>query len=235
MKTRKLNEVLCVILLLTNSFVPVCSLIATTINFKFELKRYIAFAAVSEIISVVCAFLLTKKADVSKTVCVTAGINLPVSVINWGIFLFKSSDVITTVLIIINFICSLIIFIKVTRKSSLKTAITAVASFFAVILIVFTPFYFLIANFGKTTVYRTVESPDSTYRAEIVDSDNGALGGNTVVKVFNDKKNYDFFIFRFYENPEIVYIGDWGKFDSLNVYWSDVNTLTVEDETYYFE
>ncbi len=87
-------------------------------------------------------------------------------------------------------------------------------------------FFGLIASIGSNTVVETAYSPDGKMYAELINSDQGALGGDTIIKVY---KVNSFDIFR---NGETVYIGEWGKFEYLDLSWEDNDTLLVYNSRY---
>ena len=45
------------------------------------------------------------------------------------------------------------------------------------------PFVAVFKDFGKKTVVQTIPSPSGKYYAQVIDDDQGALGGNTIVEV----------------------------------------------------
>lgn len=83
-------------------------------------------------------------------------------------------------------------------------------------------FVLLMANMGQETVVQSVDSPNAVYRAELISSDQGALGGDTLIRVF---------VIGSRKSPQIVYRGEWGEFDNMTIYWQDDSRLTVEWES----
>ena len=48
-------------------------------------------------------------------------------------------------------------------------------------------FMVLLGNLSSNTVVKTVKSPDCSYYAEVIDNDQGALGGATYVNIYENK------------------------------------------------
>ena len=75
-------------------------------------------------------------------------------------------------------------------------------------------------------------SPDKSYRADIIDSDQGALGGNTFVDVYDLQSTVDFYIFKLAKKPQRLYRGVWGEYQNMSVSWKDNYTLFINKKEY---
>ena len=93
-------------------------------------------------------------------------------------------------------------------------------------------FALLFANFGENTVVQTLESPEGTYCAQVIDSDQGALGGNTAVDIIDQKHRIDLFLVKFEKNAQRIYIGDYGEHESMQIHWQDDSRLIINGEAY---
>jgi hypothetical protein len=87
--------------------------------------------------------------------------------------------------------------------------------------------FLLIFSFGQDTVVQTVYSPEATYYAEVIDSDQGALGGDTLVEVYNTKKKIELFFLTVQKNPQRVYFGEWGEFQTMKLEWESEQILLI--------
>lgn len=114
-------------------------------------------------------------------------------------------------------------------KAKIFSVITSSLMFVAFALISFVAVF--LGNFAVNTVVETVESPSGEYYAEVVDSDQGALGGNTVVYV-KKTDSLNLLIMRIEKNPERVYLGEWGEYVSMKIEWSDNSTLLINSTEY---
>lgn len=79
-----------------------------------------------------------------------------------------------------------------------------------------------LADFGQKTVVQTIPSPDGTYEARVIDDDQGALGGSTIVEV--DQNGW--------AKPKQIYTGPWGIFETMEIYWKDEDTLVINGKEY---
>lgn len=99
------------------------------------------------------------------------------------------------------------------------------------LLVALSPYIVLFAAFsdiGYSEVVDTVYSPDGSYRAELIDSNDGALGGDTVVKVYDETGILP-------RRPQTVYIGPWGEFEDMELYWKSDTVLCINGKAYEIE
>ena len=89
-------------------------------------------------------------------------------------------------------------------------------------------------DLGENIVVQTVESPNGTYYAEVINSDQGALGGDTLVDVTENKK-FDALIFTISKKSKRVYHGEWGEFEDMEIYWKNENCLVINSVEYMIE
>ena len=73
------------------------------------------------------------------------------------------------------------------------------------------------------TIMQTLPSPNGTFEARVIDVDQGALGGNTVVEV---KKVGSI------AKPKLVYTGQWGEYETMEIYWKNDSCLVINGEEY---
>lgn len=92
----------------------------------------------------------------------------------------------------------------------------------------------IFGNIGQNTVVQTVESPSGKYYAQVIDSDQGALGGDTLVVVYQDC-GVDMFLFKIDKKPKRVYLGDWGEFKNMQLCWKDDRHLVINSIEYEIE
>ena len=72
------------------------------------------------------------------------------------------------------------------------------------------------------------------YYAEVIDSDQGALGGDTLVNVYK-KGELNIFIFKIKKKPQRVYLGEWGEYKNMQIYWKNENCLIINSTEYKIE
>ncbi len=89
-------------------------------------------------------------------------------------------------------------------------------------------------SFGQNTVVRTEESPDGQRYAELIDSNQGALGGDTLVEVYR-RGGFNAIVFSVSPKPQTVYIGPWGEFEFMELYWKNDTCLVINGREYTVE
>jgi len=100
-------------------------------------------------------------------------------------------------------------------------------------LFIFLSFFkFSFGNFWCNTIVKTLKSPGNTYIAEIIDSDQGMLGGNTIIEVKRIDKNLNIFIGEFIKLPKRVYSGEYQEYINMSISWKDENTLVISGVEY---
>lgn len=130
--------------------------------------------------------------------------------------------------------CCCLLTVKHGRPVVLKIA-TLVLSGLMVLPIGYFCFIALIfGNIGQNTVVQTVESPSGKYYAQVIDSDQGALGGDTFVDVY-EKSGINTIIFKIEKKPQRVYSGDWGEFENMQIYWKNDGCLVINSAEHEIE
>lgn len=114
--------------------------------------------------------------------------------------------------------------------SIVKKIAIILGSILGMLLVLFLGFAFFIKlAFGpmwNNTVVDTVHSPENTYYAEVIDSSQGAMGGNTFVDVHKTEGK---------GSPQRVYSGDWGEYEDMEIYWKDDTCLVINGVEYEIE
>ena len=100
-----------------------------------------------------------------------------------------------------------------------------------VVTMVTTVFNVLFGDFGRVWIERTAYSPSGNYYAQVVVDDQGALGGNTYVDVYEDK-GMDTFYFTICDEPERIYWGDWSDHLNIDLAWESEEILVINSVEY---
>lgn len=89
-------------------------------------------------------------------------------------------------------------------------------------------------NIGQNTVVKNIESPNGNFYAQVIDSDQGAFGGDTLVNVY-EKREIDTFIFKLKDKPQRVYLGEWREYESMHISWKYDKCLVINSVEYEIE
>lgn len=150
-----------------------------------------------------------------------------------SLFGFWNLSVIVSVIWILTAITVTVFYLII--KSDISEALRIIgiilSSIFSAILIWVSALIVFASQFTENTVVDRILSPESTRFAEIVDSDQGALGGNTVVYV-KDTLVTDFLLFSV-RNEERIYVGELGE--EIQIEWINEDCLRINSEEYVIE
>ncbi len=219
-----------VIPLLVCAVFPLLTLILFSFGYSVALINYEIFSAACALICIASAFLIDESNYNKLTKFFMALLPL-IQLINTVIYVSKSKSVITAVFMAVCFISCAIISKKVfaSDKAQITSVITSSILFIITVLISFVTVFF--SNFSVNTVIKTVDSPNGTYYAEIVDSDQGATGGSTVVYA-KKTDTLNLFVLEIEKNPERVYLGEWREYETMEIYWKDESCLIINGKEY---
>ena len=145
--------------------------------------------------------------------------------------ILKNASLIAVLLLSVLFVCSVVMCLALfntTAKKIIAGTMGIIAIFiFAPVLL----FVSLFGNFGENTVVKSAVSPNGKLRAEVVANSQGALGGDTIVRVYDDVE-LDLVVFEIKKHPKTVYIGEWGEFDFTQIEWKDDECLIIDEIEY---
>ena len=88
---------------------------------------------------------------------------------------------------------------------------------------------------GCNRVVQTLSSPGGTYCAQVIDSDHGALGGDTIVEVYEPQKQVNLLLIELRKDPQLVYLGNWGEFENMKLEWESEQVLLINGRSYELE
>lgn len=217
------------------SLLPLGRLICLRSGYVFTLTNASVYMVVTAGLSV-CLAVLSIRAAFSPGAVVKVLVSLltPMSVVNGFFCMIVYSDIWVVISTLISIGCCLILTVRFGNPSGL----TAMGLVVAVLLILpmgcFGFLTLLFGNLGQDTVVKTVGSPSGAYYAQVIDSDQGALGGDTLVDVY-ENKSFDTVIFRVFKKPQTVYFGDWGEAFDMQIHWKNDTCLVINGTEYEIE
>lgn len=210
-------------------FFPVLTLVFYCVGYTVNLFSYVVFSAVSALIFLIILWIC-KNEEIGKPMAF-----LPIfSLINLAVYVYKSKSVVVLICMGICFICSAIIAEKACNSSKAKVASVLSSMVLTVPVLIVSLAVVLFGKIGVNTVIDKIYSPEKTYYAEIVDSDQGALGGDTVVYVHKNN-TLNLLILTISKTPERVYIGEWREYETMQITWKNESCLLIGSEEYYID
>lgn len=223
----KSKTVISYLLLAICSFLPVLTLILYCCGYSVSLTCYPLFSVISALILIASASMISKH----KITCKALAILPVISLINMTVYVFKSRSAVVLVFMMVCFVYSAIIAEESCSSTKTKTASVITSSFLFVPILIVSIAIVAFSGFGVNTVIEKIYSPEETYYAEIVDSDQGALGGNTVVYVHKNHQ-LNLLILTINKTTQRIYIGDWKEYETMQIYWKNENCLVINKTEY---
>ena len=212
-----------------NGLLPGGTLAALCFGHTVELFDYTVFAVITTVVSVlaVIAALVTKERTVSKSEGVLLALLPFFAAASWVLYLMRTNSTADAVCMVICFGCAIVLSVRLARPLTLQITGLVLAGLLAIPVGILS----VLGPIGGNTVVDTVASPDGTYYAEVVDSDQGALGGSTLVYV-HEAKGLDLLVFKAAKTPNRVYMGQWGEYKDMEIYWKDDDSLIINGREY---
>ena len=233
---KKATQILIYLLFALTALYPAGVIITACFGYIFELISVSAFAIAIAVLSVCIASLdlICKNTLSNNTIRILLAVITPLSLINGVFYIFECPQIWVIASVLISTGCCCYLTVKHGKPLSLKI-ITLIISALMILPFGFLSFIaFTFGNIGKNTVVKTVESPSGKYYAKVIDSDQGALGGDTFVDVYHDC-GIDTPVFKIEKKPQQVYSGEWGEFENMQIHWKDDNCLVINSVEYEIE
>ncbi len=211
---------------------PAAAIIASLFGCGFILASYPAYAvlcAVTALIMLVAAFVPCEE-KINKVTSVFSALLPFTALISMFMLLLKSMNAVTVIAAIICFLCCFFAAAGLAYPLGLKIASLASAATLTCACLYIGFYIYIFSGIVSNTVVKSVESPSGKYVAEVIDSDQGALGGDTLVEV--RRKNINLIVAEIKGCSRQIYIGEWGEFENISVYWIDDDHVIVNNREY---
>lgn len=215
---------------------PFGTLLTACFGYTFELASITAFAAVTALLSVCLTVLSVKEKEAidGGVVKVLFALITPLSLVNTVFYLFADSRIWDIACLCVCTVCSVILSVKHGKPLALKITSLVLSALMVLPIAILVFFGLTFGRIGQNTVINSVASPNKAYYAEVIASDQGALGGDTVVNVYENKE-INALLFKIAKQPQTVYLGEWGAFETMEIYWEDEHRLVIDSQEYAIE
>ncbi len=232
---KAISILMCLLFVLTILY-PAGVMITARFGYNFELISVSAFAIVLAVLSVciVVIDLIFKKTLESKTIEILLAIITPLSLINAMFYIFKCRQIWVIASVLVSAGCCCFLAVKHGKPLALKNPALVLSALMILPIGFFSFIALTFGNIGQNTVVKTVQSSSGEYYAQVIDSDQGALGGDTLVVVY-EKSGVNFILFKIEKKPQRVYLGDWGEFKNMQIHWKDDRCLVINSVEYEIE
>lgn len=232
---RRAISVLSCVLFALIVLLPLGTALTSCFGYTFELISISAFAIAIAALSIGAVVLNSIHKDTinNKAISVLVAMLTPLSLVNAVFYVFKCSEILVFICGVVCVGCCCFLAIKCGKPLALKI-VALVLSALMVLPIGLVSIIAVFFPIGQNTVVQTKESPSGRYYAEVVDSDQGALGGDTVVNVY-EKWEINLLLFKIKKEPQQVYFGEWGEFKDMEIYWKNDSCVVINSVEYEIE
>ena len=223
---------MCLLFALTILY-PAGVIITACFGYRFTLISVSAFAIAIAVLSVciVVLDLICKNTLENNTIRILLAIITPFSLINAVFYIFECSQIWVIASVLLSAGCCCYLTVKYGKPSALKVVALVLSALMILPICFFSFIAFIFGNISQNTVVQTIESPSGKYYAQVIDSDQGALGGDTLVDVYQDC-GINALVFKIEKKPQRVYFGEWGEFNNMQIHWKDDNCLVINSVEY---
>jgi len=216
---------------------PVSVIAISLAGYELVLHRPLIPAVIFTVLflTVSSVSLKAKNEQNNKLTQVLATLTALFSIINLFIGMWKSNSVTVTVLAGICTVFSVAVVLKKVKPTAGKVIGAVMSALLLGVCLFIAVIWFTFGQIGYTAVVRTEISPNETYRAEVIDSNQGAMGGDTLVVVYEENAKLSLYFFEVRKAPRRVYIGQWGEFENMDLYWRAEHELFINGKSYIIE
>ena len=211
---------------------PVGVLLCSGYEYRFVPASYPAFAAFTAGVAVAAAILcgLRDKPRAGKLPSVLFAVSLPLSVVS-AAFYVQATNSFWVFLLCLLCTCACCVSMILTGQDPSRVTSICAAVVLAIPVLILSFFSLMFGSTGEGTVLRRVDAPSGTCYAQIIDDDQGVLGGGTKVAVYSARE-LDLGLLRISPKPQTVYYGNWGEGETMTLEWEDDRTLVIDGKAY---
>ncbi|MCI9078171.1 MAG: hypothetical protein HFH68_04495 [Lachnospiraceae bacterium] len=234
---KKTAHIMPFLLFLVYLAIPVVSLINLLAGYSVWIYSYHAYALITAAISLVAVVnsLLVKDTIMpeAETLCILFMPLLPL--INWICYIIPAGWKFSALCMSFCLACTLVYMLKYIKHVKRKIIISVTCIIFFIPICFFSLLDCIFGDFGTDTVVQVEYPPDRRCKAEVVDNDQGALGGGVFVNICNTEPAIDLYFIKVFKKPHCIYSGRWGEYEGMELYWKDNHILSLNGSEYFIE
>lgn len=154
-----------------------------------------------------------------------------ITAVNFTVYVFKYESLSIALIMGVCLVFAAVIAEKILNSTKAKMFSVVTSGFLCFVSIIFSLLIVFSSCFSEKTLESHILSPNRTYYADVINVDQGALGGNTVVYVHRSR-GVNLFLVSFLKNPQEIYVGEWGESETMQIEWKNENTLIIDGKEY---
>lgn len=212
---------------------PLCAILSACFDYELRLANDLIFAVFTACLAVAAAAFsaMDREAAENKALAAVRSLALPLSLIDAWFYLYTGGGIWAFAGMLVCVWCCCYLAIKHGKPLALKIICLALSALLALYVGLCALFVLMFGGVAQNAVVQRIESPEGTFYAEVIDSDQGALGGDTYVDVYKNK-GIDTFLFKISKRPQRVYNGDWLEYERMEIYWKSDDCIVINDVEY---
>lgn len=230
---KRAGLVVCCIWVFIFFLVPLVFMSCEHFGYTLEFANYSVFTMLTAqaivYITVFVSFAEVPSKD--ELACVLFALATPFLLLNAVFYVLADGGIWVGLSIFTCFCCCCYLTARYGKPLALKVVSLVLSGVMALPVGILVLFMMIFGNISQDTVVQSVASPEGAYYAEVIDNNQGALGGSTLVDVY-ENKGVKAFVFRIYKKPQRIYSGRWGEFENMEIYWRDEELLVINGTEY---
>ena len=233
MKTKNKRSVIIYFLSAINSLYPLLCLLSYFFGYSVYLPFSVVYALWLAVIFMYSNYFIKKneETEFSESARICAAFLPLITAVNLAVYVFRYESLSIALIIGVCLVFAAIIAEKIIRYNKGRVFSAVTSGFLCLVSVVFSLLIVFSSYFVKETCEKFLLSPNRTYYAEVIDIDQGALGGETVVCVHRSR-GLNLFFLSFNKLPQKVYVGEWGEFETMQIEWKNEKTLIIDGKEY---
>lgn len=230
------RSVIVYFLAVINGLYPLLCLISYFFGYSVYLSFSVVYTLWLAVIFIYSNYFIkiNEEAEFSKSARICAAFLPLITAVNLGVYVFEYGSLPIALIMGVCLIFAAVIAEKVLESNKSKVLSVVSSGFICLVAVVLSFFAVSSSYLFTKRVEKFILSPDRTYYAEVINVDQGALGGDTVVYVHRSRGTNLFFL-SFNKIPQKVYIGEWGEYKTMQIEWKNENCLVIDSKEYDIE
>jgi len=228
----KRDGIFAIVLTALAGFFPTVTLLLALFDYELLMKAPLAIAIISSVLFCGGFAALQIKPAKSDSFRFLFGLLPLLCLVNTLFCMMLSNSIAVTLFYSLQAFLAVILMLQKLRTLTAKTVLSIIFSLFVMLLLMHGFLWFTFGQIGYQKTVTAALSPEGTYRAEVIDSDEGALGGDTLVRIYHVPFHVDLCLVEVQREPRTVYIGQWGEFETMTIDWQSEQTLLINGTPY---
>lgn len=233
---KKMLHILIVLLFILTVFYPLGTILSGWFGYTLELLSIPLFAIAITVLSIIIVilYMILKKPIIPIVIQVFMAVTMPFCLINAAFMVIESELFSVALHLFVSSVCCCWLTERMIPSYPTRSILNALFIVIAVPVCFLNLLALTFGGMNKITVIQTIDSPNGKYYAQVIDDDQGALGGSTIVSVY-ENKDFNTILFQIRKKPNNLYYGRWGEFYDMQAYWKDETCLVINSVPYQIE